>query len=181
MIDIPTRSTESTLSLIDLFYLNNPDNVICHGTLPKIADHDGICVSFNVKTTKQSQKTKIIYDYKNADTEGLISYIKSFDFENMVFNKPTINQADIYSDILKQAFAQFVPCKTVVIRTSDMAWCNKYTRLLLRKKNRNYQLYKKYNCDYINHLNKPNPKPDIVTRLLNNKKQSLYKSKRGSK
>ena len=76
LIDIPTRATETTLSLIDLFYLNNTDNVICHGTLPKIADHDGILASFNIKTIKQSQKTKIIYDYKNADIDGLLSYIK---------------------------------------------------------------------------------------------------------
>jgi hypothetical protein len=48
LIDIPTRTTENTISLIDLFYINNPDNVICHGTLPSIADHDGTMASFNI-------------------------------------------------------------------------------------------------------------------------------------
>ena len=28
LIDIPTRTTETTISLIDLFYINNPDNVL---------------------------------------------------------------------------------------------------------------------------------------------------------
>ena len=172
LIDIPTRTTETTMSLIDLIYINNPENVICHGTLPRIADHDGTLVSFNLKCKKQPQKTKTIYDYKNADIEGLTKYIKELDFQNSVFNQPTINQADIYTNILKQAFAKFVPCKTVVIRPQDMPWCNTYTRLLLRKKNRNYQLSKKYSCDYQNVLNQANPKAEVVTCLLNRKNKA---------
>ena len=55
LIDIPTRTTETSLSLIDLFFIVNPENVICHGTLPRIADHDGIIVSFNIKSKKQAE------------------------------------------------------------------------------------------------------------------------------
>ena len=146
LIDIPTRITETTVSLIDLIFINNIENVNCHGTLPKIADHDGILVSFNSKIIKPPQKTRTIHDYKNADIEGLISYVNSFDFENTVFNKPVINQTEIYSNILKETFAKFVPCKTVTVRVADMAWCDSYTRLLLRKKNRNYNLFKKCSC-----------------------------------
>ena len=177
LIDIPTRTTETTISLIDLFYINNPDNVICHGTLPSIADHDGTLASFNLKSKKKTQKTKTIYDYKNADIDGLTKYFKAFDFANAVFNQPIINQADIYSNILKQAFTKFVPCKTVVIRPADMAWCNTYTRLLLRKKNRNYQLFKKYSSDYRTLLNQPNPKAEIVTRLLHRKNKAHAKAR----
>ena len=83
MIDIPTRVTAVSISLIDLIFINTPDDIICHGTLPRIADHDGILVSFNTKTTKQKQKTKIIYDYKNADIQGLINYIKEIDFNSL--------------------------------------------------------------------------------------------------
>ena len=167
LIDIPTRITEHTVSLIDLIYVNQPDDVICHGTLAKIADHEGVLVSFNTKSVKQKEKTKIIYDYKNADVEGLINYIKQFDFENTVFNHPTISQPEIYCDVLKQAFAKFVPNKSVLIRSTDQAWCNTFTRLLLRKKNRNYQLSKKCELDYLNFSKQNNPDPEIVTRLLN--------------
>ena len=107
----------------------------------------------------------------------MIRYIKDFDFERAVFTHPTVNQADIYSDVLKNAFATFVPCKTVVIRPTDMAWCNSYTRLLLRKKNKNDQLFKKQNCDYQNLLKEPNPRPEIVTRLLNRKNKAHDKAR----
>ena len=39
-IDIPTRVTKDTTSLIDLLFGRNTDNVKSHGTLPKIADHN---------------------------------------------------------------------------------------------------------------------------------------------
>ena len=166
LIDIPTRLTETTISLIDLFHVNKPDDIVCHGTLHKIAGHDGIFLSFNTKSEKPKPRTKKIYDYKNADVKGLIQYIKEFDFENAVFNKPILDQTDIYSNILKQAFDQFVPIKTITIRPTDEPWCNSYTRLLLRKKNRNYQIYKTYETDYTNILTSNNPKPEIVTRCL---------------
>ena len=52
LIDIPTRLTEDTMSLISLIYINNPDDVVCHGTVHKIADHDGVFVSLNEKNSK---------------------------------------------------------------------------------------------------------------------------------
>ena len=149
--------------------------------LPRIADHDGILVSFNTKTTKQKQKTKIIYDYKNADIQGLMNYITDIDFNSLVFSKPTIDQSEIYSNILKQAFAQFVPSKTVVIRPTDQSWCNSFTRFLMRKKNRNYQFYKKCKLDYNKISKSNNPNQDIVTRLLIKTDNAHTKIKRSCK
>ena len=130
------------MSLISLIFVNKPDDVVCHGTLHRIADHDGVLVSLNTKIAKQKPVTKTIYDYKNADVSGLIKFIKEYDFENAVFSSPLLDQADKFTNVLKQAFAQFVPTKTVTIRPADAPWCNSYTRLLLRKKNRNYLIYK---------------------------------------
>ena len=142
MFDVPTRGRLVSVSLIDLIFINKSDNIICHGTLPKIADHEGTLVSFNIKSQKQKTKTRIIYDFKNADVEGLIKYIKDFDFQNTVFNLPTVDQTEMYTQILQTAFAKFVPCKNVIVRPNDQSWCNSFTRLLIRKKNRNYQFYK---------------------------------------
>ena len=42
LMDIPTRITENTRTLIDLIFEMNTDNVCWNGSLPKIADHDGV-------------------------------------------------------------------------------------------------------------------------------------------
>ena len=143
LVDIPTRVAFGTVSLIDLIFTNSSENIMCQGTLPKIADHEGTIVCFNKKSMKSKSQTRIIYDYKNADEVGLIDYIKSYNFENTVFNQPTTKQAESFTNILQDAFVQFVPRKTVLVRPSDQSWCNRFTRLLLRKKNRNYNFYKK--------------------------------------
>ena len=177
LIDLPTRVTDTTIALIDLIFVDNLDDIVCHGTLPKIADHDGVVVCFNTKSDKQTSRTKTIYDYNNADMDGLINYIKEFDFEYHVFGHPTINQAELYSNFLSDAFSKFVPCKTVVIRPTDPAWSNTFTRRLLRKKNRNYLFYKKCMIDHNNAINQQNIRPEIVTRLLNKTNKALKKSR----
>ena len=141
IIDIPTRITEDTTSLIDLFFADNTEDIVCHGTLPRIADHDGVLASYKLNLQKTKNRTKTIYDYKNADVDGLINHIKNYDFDRVVFSHPTVLQADIFDKILIDAFSQFVPCKSVPIRVNDQPWSNTYTRLLLRKKNRNYLIY----------------------------------------
>ena len=63
------------------------------------------------------------------------------------------------------AFSMYVPTKTVIIRPSDQPWCNSFTRLLLRRKNCNYNFYKKAYTKYINELNKVNTDNEILSRL----------------
>ena len=140
LIDIPTRVTINCLSLIDLIFVNDSDDVVCHGTLPKIADHEGVLASFNIESQKPKPKTKIIYYYKNADINGLIKQIKDFDFQNFVFNHPTVDQPEIYSKVLKNAFAQFVPTKTVTIRPADQPWANNYTFAIEKENQKLYVL-----------------------------------------
>ena len=60
-----------------------------------------------------------------------------------VFSKPVTQQAEALTDILTSAFQKFVPTKTIVIRVSDQPWVNSYTRLLVHKKNINYQFLKR--------------------------------------
>ena len=177
LLDIPTRITNDTTSLIDLFFEHNIDNVVCHGTIPKIADHEGILVSYNITCEQPKARTKQIFDYKNADIPGLIDYIKQFDFDSTVFCHPTVTQAELYSKVLTDAFSLFVPCKTVLIRQVDQCWSNTFTRLLLRKKNRNYQLYKKACVNYEHVISQPNTPPDIITKYLARKNKAYLKSR----
>ena len=64
LIDVPTRLTNDTTSLIDLFFEYNTENVVCHGTIPKIADHEGILVSYNIPSQQPKAKTKQIFDIR---------------------------------------------------------------------------------------------------------------------
>jgi hypothetical protein len=181
IIDIPTRLTNTTTSLIDLCFVSSVDDISSHGTLPKVADHDGIFVSFknNIPLPKPIKRT--MHDYKNMDQIALVNFIKDIDFENAVFTKPLDQQADAINDILTNAFAQFVESKEIVMRPDTPPWTNAYTRLLLRKKNRNYLIFKRAKCLYTASQSNPDIHPDILTRLLNRKDKLHLKSNSASK
>ena len=171
------RITNDTISLIDLFFSDNVEDIVCHGTLPKIADHDGVIASYKLNVQKPKAKTKTIYDYKNADVQGLINHVKQLNFDTAVFSHPTEVQADIYSNLLIDAFNIFVPSKTIIIRPNDQPWSNTYTRLLLRKKNRNYQFYKKINADYIYLSSQINTPPEVLTNYFHKHRKASNKAR----
>ena len=52
--------------------------------------------------------------------------------------------------------------------------------LLLRKKNRHYSIYKKFEIECKNILNNPHPNQQIVTRLLNKRNKAFKKSRQSA-
>ena len=107
-------------------------------------------------------KQKTVFDYTNIDETGISKYPNEIDCETLVFSRPVAQQAEAYSNILLTAREQFLPTKQITIRPCDQPWVNSYTRLLLRKKNRNYHLFKKDSCKLTNAISKDRP-TDLVT------------------
>ena len=152
--------------------MNSIEFVEEFGTLPQIGDHEGTLLCLSLEQKSKQQKQTIIFDYKNADLEGLTKFIRGYDFENQVFTLPVQDQADRYSKILISCFDQFVPKKTVFVKPHLIPWCNTYTRLLLRKKNRHYKFFKKVSEKYSTSINNHNIPQKICTQLLNKKVKS---------
>ena len=99
--------------------------------------------------------------------------MKEIDFEREVFSKPTYEQAEALSEILIAAREKFIPSKQITIRSTDQPWSNNFTRLLLRRKNRNYLMFKKASIKCKNYLNNPNANDDISNRLKNQKQKAF--------
>ena len=59
MIDIPTRITDTCTSFIDLIFVQLIDNVTIHGTIGKIADHDGVFITFHCTQDKPQNDCKL--------------------------------------------------------------------------------------------------------------------------
>ena len=124
LIDIPTRTAtltineikHTTVSLIELIFTNNEDNITKHGTTDPIADHDGIFVSFHCKMSKEKVISKDVFDYKNIDEIGLRNYIKAIYFQSSVFTQPIKEQANEMTKILQSALKKFVPIKKILTK-----------------------------------------------------------------
>ena len=177
LIDIPTRLTATSTSLIDLIFVQNENLITEYGSLQPIADHEGVILCMDIKREQLPSHSKTIFDYKNADVEGLISYIKNTNFDQLVFSNDVLQQTEIYSKILVTAFNKFVPTITFSVKPTSPPWCNSYTRLLLRKKNRNYGLFKKASRILGNTvLNNPNNE-ELITKLINRKNKAHKNSR----
>ena len=166
MIDIPTRVSRRTLSLIDLIFVDSHDLVEEYGILPEIADHAGVLLCLNVKQKVRKPAKKTIHIYKDIDQERLLDHIRSIDFQSTVFNLPVGEQADKFTDILKSCIKEFVPTKQITVKPNTIPWCNTYTRLLLRKKNRNYKLYRAISEKYKRKTQENNCPQEVITQLL---------------
>ena len=99
-----------------------------------------------------------------------MNYIKNYNFENVFKSKPE-DQAQIYSEVLIEAFQTFVPTQIITIRQNIPPWCNTYTRLLMRKKNRNYHICRKAANKYEKMKQLGSTKEEVLTRLRKTKEK----------
>ena len=185
LIDIPTRvcstSVSTTISLIDLLFVDSQDLVEEFGLLPSIADHAGLLLCLNLKLKPRKNTKKTILDYSNVDKESLCTFVKDFNFEQELFSLPVQEQAEKFTYILKDCLDKFVTKKDVFIKPDGIPWCNTYTRLLLRKKNRNYLLFKKSAESLANARNNGGVSPETITKLLNRREKTSKNFKTASK
>ena len=182
LIDRPTRVRKTvvstSVSLIDLLFVDSQDLIEEYGTLPEIADHSGILLSLNLKLKLRKPTKKTILDYNNFDLDGLKTCLKDFDFHSNVFNLPVEEQADKFTNILKDCIKTFIPTKQITILPQSIPWCNTYTRLLLRKKNRNYKLFKSVAEKYKTMSQNNDTPAEVLTKLRQklDKVQNNYKT-----
>ena len=80
------------------------------------------------------------------------------------------------TNILTESFLKFVPSKQVTIRPMAPAWTNTYTRLLQRRKNRNYTFYKQARTRYMTASSNPASNPDILITLQNRQNKAYSKA-----
>ena len=83
-----------------------------------------------------------LHDYDNTDTKGLREHLKNIDWQKNIYDLNAIDQPAAMSRILIDALDKFVPIKSYTARSQDQPWATAHTRLLLRKKNRNYKIFR---------------------------------------
>ena len=167
--------------MIDLLFVDSQDLVEEFGILPSIADHAGLLLCLNLKLKPRKRTKKTIFDYNNVDEESLCNFVKDFNFEQELFSLPVKEQAEKLTSILKDFMDKFVTKKDVFIKPDDIPWCNTYTRLLLRKKNRNYIIFKKCAESLANARNNGSLSPETMTKLLNRREKTSKNFKTASK
>lgn len=144
-----THFTENSSSLIDLFLIRNPKNVLYSGVIdPFIPDQVRyhcpviLLLKFLCRPLKKTRRT--IWNYARADFEKFRECLLEYDLINSVETNTNIDDnLELITAAIRDASERAIPTKTVIIRPNDHPWITCSIRKLIRKRKRTYRKYKR--------------------------------------
>lgn len=121
VINEPTRITEKTATLLDLFLVKNKEKVLASGTceVPGVSDHNIIYLGYDIRKPKFEPYQVTVRDFKNFDTQGFLAAAELENFEN-VYNVGVIDEKiTILENSINSLLDTFAPYKTFTITKQD--------------------------------------------------------------
>ena len=155
LISDPTHLLPNSSSCIDLIFTDQPNLAVNSGVHPSLhvkCHHQIIHCKFNLMIVYPPPYERLVWDYKRANTDAIISSINQVDWEFLFFNKNVHQQVYIFNKTLMNIFSNFIPNKYVTFNDKDPPWMTNYLKHKIHCKNSLYLKYLKHgkrNCDYI--------------------------------
>ena len=148
IIDLPTRFSHQSRSLIDVIYLDRFDIVSKASVSSAVSDHACIAVSFELLSKRPKKKVQEKFQFDKMTNENwsdLKSYLcdfKSFDTWS------SDEHAEALTSYLVNGISKFVPKTTFTPKQLNIPWTSAQVRRTLRKKNRLYKCYRTVSNQY---------------------------------
>ena len=147
LVDEPTRITSTSATVLDQIITNAPTFVKKVEVLPPVStnDHCTVSAKLNFKIAKESAYTRLVWQYNKADDEGFRKALNETDFST-VFDSHDIDNCCLkWTERFLNIARSFIPNKIVTIRPNDSPWYSNALRLLKRKMNRMFNIFKRTN------------------------------------
>ena len=150
IIDKPTRTTETTQNILDLFFTNYPDMVNRHDVIPGLSDHDIPLLDISTKISINKKAPRKVYLYRKGNMEGLVSDLTNFSIKFCKnYDNPKAQDVNIMWDELKQhildSMDKHLPSKMIHSSKHQAAWINSQIKKDIKKRNRLYSKAKSSN------------------------------------
>lgn len=175
LIDLPTRVTENSETLLDNVWTNDLSIVDSGVFQADITDHFPIFVSFTLGTPKETF-IKYFRDHSDISLAKLTDTLQCFalEFDSVEFH--CINGKVNY--FLSQFFSIYNDCcpvrsKCVTVKSITKPWINSHLRSLIGKKHKLFNRYKAGSCSFHDY----NSFKNSVTRELKKTKRKYYFNK----
>ena len=134
----PTRVTETSSNILDLFFTNNETLVNQVHIVLGIADHEPVFLESSLRPIKAKAAPRKVYQYKKADYEGFKSELREYATE---FQKIS-NSEDIdtlwtkFKGNIHQLMEKYIPQKQLPGNKVQKPWIDKHVKALQRKRNK---------------------------------------------
>ena len=141
IVNQPTRHH----NILDLFFLNHPDDEFTVDILPGLGDHDIVCVDIQVQYQINRQSSREIYLYHKADwvsiKQDLTSLLHGTDFSSP--DNRTVHELwTKFKEAALHSMRTHIPHKLTRARC-DLPWLTSTIRKQIRKRNKLYRQYKR--------------------------------------
>ena len=74
----PTRITETTSNILELFFTSNQTLINKVEIIPGISDHEAVFIESSLKPMKVKTPARKVYQYRKADYESMKKELKAF-------------------------------------------------------------------------------------------------------
>lgn len=148
LIQEPTHFTETSSSLIDLFLVRTPSNVLMSGVIDNfIPDqtryHCPIILLMKFVRPKLKSFKRHIWNYNLADYDKFRQILYNINWENELNTEDVdLKVYNITSSIIN-AGKQAIPNKVVTIRPGESPWITSRIKKIIRKRKRTFRKFKK--------------------------------------
>ena len=149
IITEPTRITQTSATLIDYILINNQIKTDKCGVLAEnLSDHCPIYISINITHSKVTTYKRHVFYYEQGDHVGLSNALSQTNWDQLISNEIGIDtSSNNFTEHLQNIVKEFIPNQTVTIRPKDPPWFNAKIRSMLRKRNRLFKYFKKYQTE----------------------------------
>ena len=178
LINEPTLHTESSSSIIDLFFTSNINSIVLSGVGEPILDqniryHCPVYCVLNFDKFITPIYTRHVWLYDRGDYMSF-----SRDLDNTDWNSLRNDDMDTYTNNITEHITKLankhIPNKEIKVRKSDPSWLTTNIKRLMRKRKRLYNKYKKSktNTDFEAYKNARNK---VTFEIRKSKKNQLDK------
>ena len=103
--------------------------------------HQIVFSKLNLKIKYPPLYERLVWDYKNADSQSINKAIEMFNWEKLFQNKNIHDQLKLFNETIVNIVSNYIPNKFITCNEKDLPWLNDHIKRLINLKN---EIFKKY-------------------------------------
>ena len=138
LVTEPTRITENTENILDLFFCNNPSLVNRVEVIPGISDHEAVYAESSLRPAKAATPPRKVHLYRKADFDSLKAELRHVKEEFLSMENTSTCQEmwnkfrQTVSDLMKK----HVPSKMLRGNKIKKPWINRKVKSLMKRRSK---------------------------------------------
>ena len=145
----PTHFIGNSKSCIDLILTDQPNLFVETGVSPSLdplCHHSIIYGRINIKCPPVPAYTRKIWDYDKANVDAIQESLNKFPWEEHLSNLNPDKQATFLTETIMNVCTNYIPNKTIKVKSRDPPWMNRDIKNSLMRNNRAFKKYLRNGC-----------------------------------